>query len=557
MNESKWNSKFNPKLQTSTKSWNTNCIPGTDNGIMSVQPIQDMRESGNACDVIIENARMAGGPNLERTSGVMCIWLHDTLGPNNNEETSPMNMAWIEHKEYMDTALGQQFGYSAADLGQVIGAFKTIVDIGRVIRRALNLLNNPRTPLSQYSIAGLIYAMRLATENEYNTDPLLVQRELARNRRNYIDDFNQANTLMDKMGIPEKLSNLMEVTDDYYSKVYLDDTSENAQFYMFMPSGWYAYNEEEDPAGATLTFKTFWSDLNTPKLTDAQHPNYHNHHYSLRDLIDLYTDLIMDITQYSDSRAILQKLYNAYGTDKLYKIPEANLEDKVPYVYDAGFRNTIRNMAWFKDITYAKYTVDPNREIVLGRPKYVLKDAKNLNNGVGANFINIPLQFSDAPAKITDKMIADALVLHPTFGYVRRFADETTPSKYRMEVDFGNQFGFAIPVEVSLISAHYDSNGVMQMFTENKFADRDDMYGFKASTMLDWQFRPTTLWANVGTVGTQLESMKIALVRYFQERETEVTISQASLAYWFRAFAIGVYKTNEVMKTKGQRSITG
>lgn len=556
MNESKWNSKFNPKNQTSTKDWSVNCIPGSDNGIMTIQPIQDMVENRNTCNWIIENPRMQGIPNLERTSGVMCIWLHDTLGPNNNEETSPMNMAWIEHKEYMDTALGQQFGYSAADLGQVIGAFKTIVDIGRVIRRTLNLLNNPRTPLSQYSIAGLLYAMRLGTEDVYDTDPLLVQRELARNKRNYIDDFNQANTLLDKMGIPEKLTNLMDLTEDYYSKVYLDATSENAQFYMFMPVGWYHYDETEDPAGATLTYKNFWADLNAPKLTDESHPNYHNHHYSLRDLIDLYTKLIMDITQFSDSRAILQKLYNAYGTDKLYKIPEANLDDKVPYVYDAGFRNTIRNMAWFKDITYAKYTVDPDREIVLGRPKYVNKSGA-INNAVASNFVNIPLQFSDAPAKITDKMIADALTLHPVFGYVRRYNDETTASKYRLEVDFGNQFGFAIPVEVDLISAGYDDQGKMQMFTETKLDSRLDSFGGTTAKMLDWQFRPTTVYTNLNSVGTGFESVKMQLVNYYQERETEVTISQASLAYWFRAFAIGVYKTNEVMKTKGQRSIIG
>lgn len=556
MNESKWNSKFNPKNQASTKDWSVNCIPGSDNGIMTIQPIQDMVENGNTCNWVIENPRVQGVPNLERTSGVMCIWLHDTLGPNNNEETSPMNMAWIEHKEYMDTALGQQFGYSAADLGQVIGAFKTIVDIGRVIRRTLNLLNNPRTPLSQYSIAGLLYAMRLGTEDVYDTDPLLVQRELARNRRNYIDDFNQANTLLDKMGIPEKLTNLMDVTEDYYSKVYLDNTSENAQFYMFMPVGWYHYDETEDPAGATLTYKNFWADLNTPRLTDQNHANYHNHHYSLRDLIDLYTKLIMDITQFSDSRAILQKLYNAYGTDKLYKIPEANLDDKVPYVYDAGFRNTIRNMAWFKDITYAKYTVDPNREIVLGRPKYV-NTSGAMDSGVASNFANIPLQFSDAPAKITDKMIADALVLHPVFGYVRRYSDETTSSKYRLEVDFGNQFGFAIPVEVDLISAGYDGQGKMQMFNENKLVSRLDALGDVSAKMLDWQFRPTTVATNLKSVETGFKSVKMQLIKYFQERETEVTVSQASLAYWFRAFAIGVYKTNEVMKTKGQRSIIG
>lgn len=554
MNESKWNSKFNPKLQSSAKNWSVNCIPGSDNGFMTVQSIEDMRHEGNACNFSVNNARQQGSPNLERTSGVMCIRLHDTLGPNNDDPTSPMNMAWIEHKEYMDTALGQQFGYSAADLGMVIGAFKSIVDMGRVIRRILNLLNNPRTPLSQYSIAGLLYAMRLGTEDNYDTDPLVVQREISRNRRNYTDDFNQANKLMDKLGIPEKLSNLMNVTEDYYSKVYLDATSENAQFYMFMPAGWYKYNEEEDPAGATLTYKTFSSDLNTPKLKDESNPNYHNGTCSVRDLIDKYTEMIMDVIQYSDSRAILQKLYNAYGTDKLYKIPEFNPDDKVPYVYDAGFRNTLRNMVWFKDITYAKYTVDPNREIVLGRPKYVTSGSLPID--IGANFVNIPLQFSDAPAKITDKAIADALVLHPTFGYVRRYADSTASAGFRMEVDFGNQFGFAIPIEVSLISAGYDKNHVFHAFNEYKLTSRFDERGTISSMMLDWQFRPTTVCATVS--GPQdFSYVNVDVEAYYQERETEVTVSQADMQYWFRAFAIGVYRTDEVMKTKGQRAIVG
>lgn len=554
MNESKWNSKFNPKLQSSSKSWSVNCIPGSDNGIMTVQSIQDMRHEGNACAFNVTDMKEPSTPNVSRTSGIMCIRLHDTLGPNNNEETSPMNMAWIEHKEYMDTALGQQFGYSAADLGMVVGAFKSIVDIGRVIRRILNLLNNPRTPLSQYSIAGLLFAMRLGTEDVYDTDPLKVQREISRYQRNYTDDFNQANKILDKLGIPEKLSNLMNVTEDYYSKVYLDATSENAQFYLFMPAGWYKYNETEDPAGATLTYQTFTQHLNTPKLTDDKNPNYHNGTCSLRDLIDLYTEMIMDVTQFSDSRAILQKLYNAYGTDKLYKLPEFNPDDKVPYVYDAGFRNTLRNMVWFRDITYAKYTVDPDREIVLGRPKYIAKST--IPSAVAANFVNIPLQFSDAPAKITDKSIADALTLHPTFGYVRRIADTTASNGFRLEVDFGNQFGFAIPIEVSLISAAYNEHGEMKPFLEVKLQDRSDDYGTKAASMLDWQFRPTTVNAMIGHNG-DFSSVHVGLRKYFQERETEVTVSQADMQYWFRAFAIGVYRTDEVMKTKGQRSIIG
>lgn len=554
MNESKWNSKFNPKMQSSTKNWSVNCIPGSDNGFMTVQSIEDMRHENNTCNFSINSTRMPGPPNLERTGGIMCVRLHDTLGPNNDDPTSPMNMAFIEHKEYMDTALGQQFGYSAADLGMVIGAFKSIVDVGRVIRRILNLLNNPRTPLSQYSIAGLLFAMRLGTEDTYNTDPLVVQREISRYRRNYTDDFNQANKLLDKMGIPEKLSNLMNVTEDYYSKVYLDTTSENAQFYMFMPAGWYKYNETEDPAGATLTYQTFSANLNTPKLKDESNPNYHNGTCSVRDLIDLYTDMIMDVIQYSDSRSILQKLYNAYGTDKLYKLPEFNPDDKVPYVYDAGFRNTLRNMAWFKDITYAKYTVDPNREIVLGRPKYI--STGELPANVAPNFVNIPLQFSDAPAKITDKSIADALVLHPTLGYVRRYADSTATGKFRMEVDFGNQFGFAIPIEVALITASYNTNHEFEAFREYKLPSRYDERGAVQSYMLDWQFRPTTVWASIS--GSQdFSYVNVDVNTYYQERETEVTVSSADMQYWFRAFAMSVYKTDEVMKTKGQRSIIG
>lgn len=553
--ESKWNSKFNPKLQSSTKSWSVNCIPGTDNGIMEIQSIRDMNNNGNSAISNIVDGVAKHFPNLMHTGGIMAIWLHDTMGPNNNEETSPMNMAWIEHKAYMDTALGQQFGYSSADLGQVVCEFKTIMDLFRYIRRILHLPLNPKTPLSNYSIAGLLKAMRLSTENEYDPDPLKVQRELSRKRRNYIDDMNGIVDLLKEIGVPKKLSSFMDVSSDYYDKVYLDNTSENAQFYIFNPIGWYKYDETLDPAGAVLEYKTFWDDLNTPKASNDPSapnysPNYGNHTYSVQDLIDKFGELVMDITHLSDSSAILQKLFNAYGTDNLYMIPQIEHEDKVPYVYDSGFRNTIRNMAWFDGISYARYTVDPNREIVLGRPTWDTNPASVDSSYV--NLINLPLQFSDAPSKINDKNVADALVLHPVLGYSRRWEEG---GLWHLTYDFGNQMGFAIPCEVDLIGYAWDSNGNLDNFDEYKISSRYSANGISHFT--DWAFYPPMVNAKRTANVLDMSSITVTLNRYYTERETELTISQSDLKYWFRAFALGVYNTTERLATKGQRSLMG
>lgn len=550
--ESKWNSKFNPKKQLSTANWNTNSIPGTDNSIMEQQYIKDMNNAGNRCAVSIALQNQTSLPNVEKTSGIMLIRLHDTLGPNNNDETSPMNMAFIEHKAYMDTALGQQFGYSAADLGQVIGAYKSVVDIYRVIRRILSLPNNPKTPISNYSIAGLLKAMRLSTEDVYDPNPLKVQREIACRRRNYIDDVNNTLDLFDELGVPKKLANLFDVSSDYYDKVYLDATSQNAQFYMFYPAGWYNYDETIDPAGAVLTYKTFYNDLNTPKASsNPSDPNYSpnagNHTCSVQDLIDLFNQMVMDLTQFTDSKAILHKLFNAYGTANLYEIPEIGYDEKVPYVFDAGFRNTIRNLAWFQDIQYAKYTVDPNREIVMGRP--VLRVNSGAAPGALAGLINLPLQFSDAPSKITDKNIADALVLHPVMGYVRRYA---VSSGYELEFDFGNQMGFAIPVEVVLVGPTTVS-GVYDQFS---FRSKPSRYGSFDAAFLDWSFYPPIVDMSA-MIASDCSTVSVYLNKYYQERETEATVSRADLQYWFRAFALGVYATTDRMETKGQRAIVG
>lgn len=554
--ESKWNSKFNPKLQSSTKNWSDNCIPGTDNGIIDIQSIQDMANDGNVALTSVVDGRKTTFPNLSHTSGIMSITLHDTLGPNNNEETSPMNMAWIEHKAYMDTALGQQFGYSAADLGQVVGGFKTIVDLHRYIRRILNLVNNPKTPLSNYSIAGLLKSMHLSTEDTYDPDPLKVQRELSRKRRNYIDDMNGVLDLFDEVGIPKKLSSLLDVSADYYDKVYLDATSENAQFYIFNPAGWYEYDETSDPAGAVLTYKTFYNDLNTPKASsDPSKPNYSpfagNHTCSVQDLIDKFAELVMNLTHLTDSKEILHKLFNAYGSDNLYDIPEIGESEKVPYVYDAGFRNTIRNMVWFKDLTYAQYKVDPNREIVMGRPTWDAKASTSQYDFV--NIINLPLQFSDSPSKITDKNIADALVLHPTLGFTRRWQD--ADNNWHLTYDFGNQMGFAIPIEVALIGYAWDSNGVLQNFSEYKLVSRDSSLAL--GMFQDWAFFPPVLNAKRTSSDSTMANIVVQLDRYYTERETEVTISKNDIKYWFRAFGLGVYNTVERMNTKGQRQIVG
>lgn len=358
-------------------------------------------------------------PEAKRTSNACLINvtpLYGATGVNKKSVwTNPLSLAGVNLKQYIDTSFGTNTNYNPQDLtAYLIGVadiFSTIAEIKRDLRLALTVQEGL---YPQFTPRGLFTLLHITDgDNNYSNGEGALYT--AQHLREWIDQLNQSILAFNRLPIPPEIT-MFGYNDDLFSKVYMDSPDEStAQLYIFQKDTAWKYSEEENPEGAML--------IRTP-LANLGTVGYR---------IEVLNTAIAAVSALrTDSRAMLQNLYNAYGSKDTLQIPTLDYTSLSPveFEYNELILTAIENMTI---CDRSRVEISPimafNSENKIEHHVYVDLSA-GIDEACIAVAADVPLQFHKPAAALTADDIGAALRFHASFRNLAmiQVADSTDPS---------------------------------------------------------------------------------------------------------------------------------
>lgn len=142
-----------------------------------------------------------------------------------------------------------------------------------------------------------------------------------------------------------------------YSNIYKDSNTQKAQQYMFVPAGFYQYDETSSPEGGLLTFQPF-TGTTTPRKYSS---------------LVTYMDNMLNALQYSEDIGIMSgDILKAYGQGNLFKLSAVDPEYVVEPVYNEEVLNQIHNLVMVRSDSYDDLSIvqDPNTNFIKFNPTF-------------------------------------------------------------------------------------------------------------------------------------------------------------------------------------------
>lgn len=251
------------------------------------------------------------------TPGVMALYYNMGVGVS-LDNTSPINRSAMRFYTYLRSILKAAGKYDAADLMMYLMAVDSMYSFHSLMVRAYRTANL-YSPTNQYYPRRLIQLMGF---DDSILDNLAAFRA-------YINKFALS---LSPFWMPAGF----EICSRHRwmnEGLYLDSESDRAQTYLFVPEGFWQYNNTVT-TGSQLDFVPWM-----PQTGDISALASH----TLEGVISIGNALIGAVINDQDTGDITGDLYRAYGKDKMVQLSEvADLETVLP-VYDPVVLSQIEN----------------------------------------------------------------------------------------------------------------------------------------------------------------------------------------------------------------------
>lgn len=372
---------------------NYTTTPGQDNFITDYNVI---RRDPSATDLPIT---IKASAHARRTANAMRLDVTSLFGTSNPNSVglweNPIMLSATNLKQFIDTSFGTNTSYPPEALGMYIMAvaalFPMFAEVRRDLRLAVTYIQNQYPqfiPQGLFALLGIPDESDPSRPYENGEGALYVAKHL----RSLIDQYNQLVITFNRLPIPPEIS-LFGYNDDLFEYIYMDSMDiTTAQLYVFHNATAWWYSEEICEAGASLIPLDITDNSMSRKMLYLSE--------GVKRISNLRT------TAY----AMLQNLFNAYGSRDLLHLPTIDVNELKPleFVYEPGLLSAIENMVMCNpdEVTFSRYQAEAG--------------TSDINFHMWANtaqkpacMFNLPLQFHKPFAEVNQLDIGWAMRFHP------------------------------------------------------------------------------------------------------------------------------------------------
>jgi len=507
---------------------------GQENFIADFNAVKRTNDVEQAPNYLFSSAAMAG-----RTSAVMTIGVTHYFGSvtrDQNVTANPITMAALNLKQFIDTSFGTRTDYDPQDLMlylmAVSAVFPYIAEIKRDIKLTLSVIPGQYPQL----VPRALFASLAIPDEAQRYSKGEGAMYAAKNLRNYVDRLNQLIMAFNALPMPPELP-IFGTNDFMFEKFYLDspDTT-TAQIYAFFNSQVWFYEEMENPYLSAVTMKV---------------------PMTIGEKLDTLESVIMRLSALrTSSTAMLQNLFNAYGSKDTVRVPTldfASLE-QVEFVYDPNVLTMIENMviANPQDVTISD--IVPNHELSMLTGYVYLKDSKHDTNVA----VNLPLQFHKPWEEIMPDDIGWALRLHPIFHTLDRFApkdEDHTGEDYIEELSSAGLTGFAIATSCTIHQyGKYNEVGYIWGLYRRNPSTLQDYQAMMQSSWAARDFSAAPMLVDASITGTDTDTVKTQIQFYSGHRDVEVTYRLEDVYMHWTYLTLNMWAANVNRNVLGTRN---
>lgn len=504
--------------------------PGQDNFVESYTDILNQASA-------VQKWNVTANDTAKRTANVMALDFVHYFGALHGSDlhyysTSPILTAALNIKQYVDTSFGTNTDYDPHDLILYIMAVSAIFPMIAEIKRNIRLaVTEQMNVFPAFVPRGLFAAARISDgSNNY------LQGEgamyTAQHLRSLVDQLNQQIMIFNRLPMPPEIL-AFGINDDLFDAIWADTPdTKSAQLYIFRNSAWWTY-EEPDPVLHTGT---------TIKYNDAQGAT------TVQKQIDRLRQAIEKITALrTSSTAMLQNLYNAYGSADTVQVPTMDPSNitSLEIIYNPDILSEIENCTMIttsdskiSDISYIEDTQ------TLTGVVYIYEHGTEAYNLA----VDVPLQFHKPQSEITPNDIGHAMRFHPSFcergnvpfvvGGVEQIEEVTHAAGY-------TGFGFIRDITILSIS----STGSL---THTAYVTRSFVNMGTYLKALDFAVRPIQVYFS-STVDTSSQKT-FSLNGYSATRDVELTHRREDINMFWTYLTQTVWAANVNRNTVGSRT---
>lgn len=273
--------------------------------------------------------------------GIAALRYVPTIGVSNSF-TSPINVAARNIYTFIRHANSGHSNYEAPDLMMYLLAMDSVYAYYAFLVRLYGVLQL-YTPMNKYYPKGLVTAMGVKFEDVISQSATL---------RYYINMFAAK---MGSLCIPSMM-NMSKRHQWMNMNLFTDSPSQKAQTYLFVPTGFYLYDDQSLETGTSLKYTNITCADTVTGLS------------TLDELTSFGDSLIQGLMSSEDAGIMSGDILKAFTSSGIFKIGEVPEDFHIVPTYSLEVLTQIQNAIMLPQIATLDITQDPNTQSILQTP---------------------------------------------------------------------------------------------------------------------------------------------------------------------------------------------
>lgn len=270
--------------------------------------------------------------------GVMRLAFMPTIGVS-KDFTSPINRSSVRFYTYMRSNQKASASYDHQDITMMMTAMDSCYMYHAMCRRLYGIVRD-FTPVNLYYAKALVAACGGIFE------------DLIDNLQDFRAWINQYAYNLGQYAIPKGMT-FFDRHQWMCEGLYVDSQTEKAQTYMFVPDGFWKYDNTVS-TGSQCTYVPYLErGIATPKQ------------YTVKQLMEFGDSLLNAISNEADFAVISGDIYNFYGGD-VYQLPYVDENYQVLPTYDETVLSQIENATIFGHVSNENQVISQNPAVNQG-----------------------------------------------------------------------------------------------------------------------------------------------------------------------------------------------